>query len=57
MHISKTLVGASLKATVCESLFPPPLCFSQIWYAGVWCGQDHHTSRGPKDEPQFPSKH
>lgn len=23
MHISRTLVGASLKATVCESLFPP----------------------------------
>lgn len=53
MQSSTTVAGASPNVTMYETL----VCFSQIWYAGVWCGQDHHTSCGPKDEPQFPPTH
>lgn len=52
------LVDINTNVTVAflNALFVP-FCFSQIRYAGVRRGQDHHTSRGPKDEPQLPATH
>lgn len=51
VDINKNVIGAFLNGPFV------PFCFSQIRYDGVWRGQDHHTSRGPKDEPQLPATH